>query len=332
MRILLVFPLSTSAGGVELLTSEIASLVSPVESIDIVSADGYEKSAIKRAVARFLGLSPLVYLNTRRMDLSQYDVVISSGEFGIGVSGNNVVHVFHGTYLGYSRAINKYIGLKEHLSYVVLSTLQRIATVGKTKIVAVSEKVADECVELGIRDVQVIENAIDTSFWRKIESARIADVLFVGSSNEVGKGLDVIRGLSSKFSKVIVTADKPNFDCTWIASADRIALRELYNRCGVFVFPSRYEGFGLVILEALACGSPILIRASLGISAVIKNYCEEFVIDDMDNIPEVESRIELLLQNREYFSQQAMEIMIEEFSYPRFCHKWIKVLRDAMEN
>jgi len=35
-------------------------------------------------------------------------------------------------------------------------------------------------------------------------------------------------------------------------------LRALYSACRVFVYPSLYEGFGLPLLEAMACGAPIV--------------------------------------------------------------------------
>jgi glycosyltransferase involved in cell wall biosynthesis len=38
----------------------------------------------------------------------------------------------------------------------------------------------------------------------------------------------------------------------------RDALRALYNRASVFLFPSLCEGFGLPLLEAMACGAPVI--------------------------------------------------------------------------
>lgn len=52
-------------------------------------------------------------------------------------------------------------------------------------------------------------------------------------------------------------------------------LLALYNLCKVFVFPSLYEGFGLPVLEAMACGAPVIAA-------------------DNSSIPEVTGRADML--------------------------------------
>jgi len=45
-------------------------------------------------------------------------------------------------------------------------------------------------------------------------------------------------------------------------------LIELYQRASLFVFPSRYEGFGLPVLEAMACGCPVISSSASSLPEV----------------------------------------------------------------
>lgn len=45
---------------------------------------------------------------------------------------------------------------------------------------------------------------------------------------------------------------------SWSGYISNEALRTAYQRASVFVLPSSYEGFGLPVLEAMACGTPVV--------------------------------------------------------------------------
>ena len=47
----------------------------------------------------------------------------------------------------------------------------------------------------------------------------------------------------------------------FIESASAESLATLYRRCTVSVYPSRFEGFGIPIIEALFCGAPVVTTA-----------------------------------------------------------------------
>jgi len=48
-------------------------------------------------------------------------------------------------------------------------------------------------------------------------------------------------------------------------------LLQLYNACEFFVFPSFYEGFGLPVLEAMACGRAVIASAAGGAAEIIED-------------------------------------------------------------
>jgi len=54
--------------------------------------------------------------------------------------------------------------------------------------------------------------------------------------------------------------------CGYVPDSD---LPELYNRASLFVYPSFYEGFGFPPLEAMACGTPVIVSHTTSLPEVV---------------------------------------------------------------
>ena len=55
----------------------------------------------------------------------------------------------------------------------------------------------------------------------------------------------------------------------WIGRVDEEDKAALYRNAECFVFPSRFEGFGLGPLEAMACGTPVVTTDSTSLPEVV---------------------------------------------------------------
>lgn len=69
----------------------------------------------------------------------------------------------------------------------------------------------------------------------------------------------------------------------YVADEELVAL---YNECSLFVFPSWHEGFGLPVLEAMACGAAVLASNASSIKEVACNQEALFDPTDVDSIKE----------------------------------------------
>ncbi|MCX7998714.1 MAG: glycosyltransferase family 4 protein [Leptospiraceae bacterium] len=74
-------------------------------------------------------------------------------------------------------------------------------------------------------------------------------------------------------------------------------LVEYYNTCKVFVLPStssEQEGFGMVLLEALSCGTPVICTEISGIARDLRKYLAGIVVPQRDSKALAEAIIKML--------------------------------------
>nr|WP_275298403.1 glycosyltransferase [Clostridium sp. YIM B02555] len=95
----------------------------------------------------------------------------------------------------------------------------------------------------------------------------------------------------------------------FIKPMDREKLQKYYASAYVSVFPSIWEGFGNVCIEAMSCGSPVIVSDSGGMMEIINNG--EFGLSfESGNIIDLSRKLELIIKNlnkREKLKEKSLE-------------------------
>lgn len=110
-------------------------------------------------------------------------------------------------------------------------------------------------------------------------------------------------------------------------------LSDYYNLCDVFAMPSKGEGFGIVYLEALACGKPTLGGNQDGATDALC-HGELGVLVNPDDLTEITETLVKILQKKHplsilYQPEQLRQKMIEKFSFDCFQEKLAEVLQNS---
>lgn len=236
---------------------------------------------------------------------------------------------------------------------------QRIMWTNAEKMVAVSHKVLDELVRLyGISQdrIFVVPNGVDLDIFRpkignqeKIKedlgmSPEEPLVLYLGGYRPVKGPQTLIESLLELIEfdsrlKVLFVGNPDNpqekpfsRDILNFISQKRVQdaiifkkniphqrLPDYYSACDVVIVPSFYEGFPKVVLEAMACGSPV-IGASVGaIPDIIEDGQTGFLF--LPGSPsQLAERIIEVLQNRrkaEVVGKRASRLVSEKYSWTK---------------
>lgn len=98
-------------------------------------------------------------------------------------------------------------------------------------------------------------------------------------------------------------------------------LRALYSRAGIFAFPSLLEGFGIPILEAMACGCPVVTSNCSSMPEVAGNVA--MLVDPL-SVDAIASGIAHGLMRRNELSQKGLE-RVKDFSWRHSAVRHMKV-------
>ncbi len=202
---------------------------------------------------------------------------------------------------------------------------------------------------------KILPPGVDTDKFKPLKLEKSENLLFVASLDSYHryKGLDlllkalkVVKDLGKDFVLLVVGSGEleeyyrtmaqslglgANVDFLGKISEEKLI--ELYNRCSCLILPSKsyaQEGFGLVALEALSCGTPVIVSEVVGISEdVEKNNCgftakpeEKEIAKAIINILEGEDRS---------MGRKGRRLILKKYSWHAVAREIEKIYFQALE-
>jgi len=109
----------------------------------------------------------------------------------------------------------------------------------------------------------------------------------------------------------------------FVADAD---LPALYTAAEAFAFPSFYEGFGLPPLEAMACGTPVVVSNAASLPEVVGDAGLMVPADDIDALAEALARLLLDEELRRTLRAAGLQ-RAAQFTWPAAAQRLLEVYR-----
>lgn len=211
---------------------------------------------------------------------------------------------------------------------------------------------ARESAILGGADlIETIYNWVDTDFFNpQINNEHILKkyniplnkkiILGVSQGWSTAKGIEEFIELATELGNdvhiVLVGQNSvgikgmSNLSC--IGYINRIEdIRNLYSAADLFVNPSKMETFGLVNIEALACGTPVLAYNNTGISEIIDEDCG-VLIKTGDVKAMISEAKKMLEQGKQYYNTRCRQSIVKRFDKQTQIEKYIELYARIIQN
>ncbi|MFH8119647.1 MAG: glycosyltransferase family 4 protein [Candidatus Aenigmatarchaeota archaeon] len=208
----------------------------------------------------------------------------------------NIIVTYHGSPPAYGNFIFK-------LGRNFINFLGKICLRFATKVITISHYLKNELIKFGVpkNKIIVIPNAVDEDFKPTWEDENY--MLFVGRlekhkrvneliklAKEINFPLKIV-GVGPEKGNLIALAKKLNSPVKFLYKVNKKMLIQLYQKCSFFVSASKWEGFGLVFLEANACGKAIVGYNCTAIKERIINNVNGFKVKNYEELIKICKRL-----------------------------------------
>ena len=142
----------------------------------------------------------------------------------------------------------------------------------------------------------------------------------------VGKGTQKYANKCFKYAKKVGVYD----NIIHYESMKQIELPKLYEISDLFLLPTKYEIFGMVLLEAMYFGVPVITTLNGGSSTLIKN-CENGIICKENNLNDWVNEVTTIINNKEAkekIAYNAYKNIANNYIWDRLVNKFINIYKE----
>jgi glycosyltransferase involved in cell wall biosynthesis len=197
----------------------------------------------------------------------------------------------------------------------------------------------------GVRDITVIHNGVETERFHPVERSAPHHpfrLLYVGNWNPL-KGVDlfapIMTALGPEF-ELCATADRRGAHLRYVLPSNCRSLGRLtgddlvraYQEADALLFPSRLEGLPLTVIEAMACGVPVIAARCSSLPEVVADG-ETGLLCPVDDVAAFVAAVRMLAEDKgrwRAMHQAARERVVEHFSAMRHVAQWVAVYENAL--
>jgi glycosyltransferase involved in cell wall biosynthesis len=253
------------------------------------------------------------------------------------------IHVYHGTTVAAIRAAGADLPWRERIRRTVgVGCAEALSARGTSAVVCVSESAAAEARRFyRVSRETVIPNGIDTTTFAPMERAPARArlglapdgryALFVGRMDH-GKGAHLLLAASRRAGfELIVAGRDAGTEAINLGVLAPAELAVAYSAADCVLFPSLYEACSFVVLEALACGVPLLSTRVGWMPTLLRAVPDYQALCVEPNVEDIAARLRALSElDTAPLTAAARSFVLEHNSLERYSQRWRALLERAV--
>ncbi len=239
--------------------------------------------------------------------------------------------------------------------YRILKDASRVIAVTKTEVQQYKDA------RLSKEKIEVVPNGIDLSefdnlpqrgeFRKKYNLGSDQKIILYLGRIDKFKGLDLLPRAFAQFLhdfknvKLVITGPDDGYLPTLMHLIKELEIEEkvlftgplygedkleAYVDTDVYVLPSLYEIFGMTVLEALACGTPVIVTDRCGIADVIEGQTGLVVPYDKDQLQHALLNMLSDDKMRQEFGKKGKLLVREKFDWEKIAGQVERVYKDIL--